>query len=292
MLDAHQHFWDPARAQYPWMTEEVAAIRRPFGPDELRPHVTAAGIDRTILVQTRASIAETREFLALAATTDFIAGVVGWVDLTSSAVAEEIASLRAQPGGEFLVAIRHQVHDEPDPQWLTRADVRRGLAAVRDAGLSYDLLIRERELAAANAVVQRFPDLPFVLDHCAKPPIAGGTVPASWADGISKLAAEPNVWCKLSGLVTEANWSTWTTADIRPYVAHVFAAFGPARLVYGSDWPVCLLAASYERVVRSAHTLVAELSRDTAHHAAIFGGNAISAYRLPVRSVESPASQG
>jgi L-fuconolactonase len=200
--------------------------------------------------------------------------------------------LRLLAGGEYLVGVRHQVHDEADPRWLTRPDVLRGIAAVRDAGLTFDLLVRERELPAANTVVRRFPDLRFVLDHCAKPSLGSGEVSAGWAQGITLLAAAPNVFCKLSGLVTEANWAAWTIEDLRPAVAHAGARFGPARLLYGSDWPVCLLAASYERVERTARALVAELYADEGQQGAIFGANAQVAYHLPsTRALDRPAAE-
>ena len=151
IVDAHHHFWDPSRADYPWLTDELAVIRRPFSPDDLEPLLAAAGVDATVLVQTRASLDETREFLATAATTPFIRGVVGWVDLTDPGVADVLAELRDGPGGDRLVGIRHQVHDEPDPDWLLRDDVTRGIRAVGAAGLVYDLLVRPRELPAALA---------------------------------------------------------------------------------------------------------------------------------------------
>src|SRR5438094_1208951 len=162
MVDAHHHFWDPSHASYPWLTDELAAIRRPFRPEDLRPLLQANRVDRTILVQTRSSLDETREFLATAADTEFIAGVVGWVDLTAADVADRLAELRAAKGGAKLVGIRHQVHDEPDPEWLLRPDVRRGLAAVGEAGLAYDLPVRARELPAAHATARDVPDLRFV----------------------------------------------------------------------------------------------------------------------------------
>ena len=185
----------------------------------------------------------------------------------------------AGPGGERLAGIRHQVHDEPDADWLLRADVRRGLRAVADAGLSYDLLVRARELPAAVEVVRAMPDLRFVVDHLAKPPIRSGDL-ATWAERLAPLGALPNAWCKVSGLVTEADWSTWTTDDLRPAVDRALDVFGPGRLVFGSDWPVCLLAAPYQRVVDTARTLIAGLTTD--EQAAVMGGNAIEVYGLAV----------
>jgi L-fuconolactonase len=276
-IDSHHHFWDPSRADYPWMTDEVAPIRRAFGPADLRPLVAARAIDRTILVQTRSSTDETREFLATATAEPFIGGVVGWVDLMDPAVADEIAALRAGPGGDRLVGIRHQVHDEADPAWLNRPEVRRGLQAVADAGLAYDLLVRTRELPAALAVGKALPDLRFVVDHLAKPRIAAAEM-EPWAGRLRELAALPNVWCKVSGMVTEADWGSWTVADLQPYVDVVLEAFGPARLLFGSDWPVCLLAASYDRVV----DVTRELLDDLADHdqARVFAGTALEVYRL------------
>jgi L-fuconolactonase len=277
-VDAHHHFWDPSRADYPWMTDELAAIRGPFGPDDLLPLLAATGIDRTVLVQTRSSVEETEEFLATTLTAPFVAGVVGWVDLTDAVVADAIARLRGLPGGERLVAIRHQVHDEPDPDWLGRADVRRGIVAVGDAGLAYDLLLRTRELPAGLDVARAKPDVRFVVDHIAKPPIAAGEL-EPWASLMRGFAELPNVACKLSGMVTEADWASWSVAGLRPYVDVVIETFGPNRLLFGSDWPVCLLAADYTTVVETAQELVAGLSSEEV--AMVFGGTAERVYGLP-----------
>jgi len=278
VVDAHHHFWDPARATYPWMTEALAPIRRRFGPEDLEPLLAANGIDRTVLVQTRSNIAETREFLATAAQHDFIAGVVGWVDLTAD-VPRQLTSLRAGPGGAKLVGIRHQVHDEEDPGWLGKKDVRRGIAAVGKAGLAYDILVRTRELPAALALVKALPDMRFVIDHIAKPPIASRAID-EWAAGMKPLAAFPNVFVKLSGMVTEADWKRWTVRDITPYVQRVLEWFGPERCVFGSDWPVCLVAASYARVIDVCGQAIGDLPADDRER--IFGGNAAQLYRLPV----------
>jgi L-fuconolactonase len=277
IVDAHHHFWDPGRADYPWMIGSYAPIRRPFGPDDLAPLLTANGVDATVLVQTRSSLDETREFLAIAAGTPFVRGVVGWMDLTDPGVADAVAELRAGPGGDRLVGIRHQVHDEPDPEWLLRDDVRRGIRAVGEAGLVYDLLVRTRELPAALAVVEALPDVRFVIDHIAKPPIRDG-VRQPWADRLAAFAALEHVACKLSGMVTEADWRQWQPADLAPYVDHVLAVFGPRRVLFGSDWPVCLLAASYDRVLATARELSDGLS--AADTAALFGDTATEVYRL------------
>ena len=254
VIDAHHHLLDPGRFDYPWLTPDLAAIDRRFGPDDLAPELTAAGIDRTILVQTIASLDETREFLATAASVPFIGGVIGWVDLTDPGVGGTLDGLRGGPAGEWLVGIRHQVQDEPDPDWLLRPDVRRGLAAVEAAGLAYDLLVRTRELPAALIVVREMPGLRFVIDHAAKPPIrSGATEP--WARLLRPFGGLPNVSCKLSGLVTEADPTTWQVADLAPFVEIALETFGPPRLLFGSDWPVCLLAASYADVVAATRDL-------------------------------------
>ena len=279
VVDAHHHFWDPARAAYPWMTEAHAPIRRRFGPEDLAPLLAANGVDRTIVVQTRSSVDETRELLATAAGHDFIAGVVGWIELGAPDVAEQLASLRAAPGGAKLVGIRHQVHDEADPEWLGRTDVRRGLAAVGRAGLVYELLVRTRELPAARATVRDLPGVRFVVDHIAKPPIASGAIDA-WSAALKPLAGYPNVSSKLSGMVTEADWASWTPRDLAPYVERVLDWFGPGRCVFGSDWPVCLLAAPYAQVVELSRELLRDLP--AADRDRIFGANAIELYRLPV----------
>jgi L-fuconolactonase len=277
IVDAHHHFWDPATADYPWMTDELAAIRRRFGPADLAPHLAATGVERTVLVQTRSSVQETHEFLETAAATSFVAGVVGWVDLTADDVADAIAELRAGPGGEWLVGIRHQVHDEPDPDWLLRPEVQRGIAAVGQAGLAYDLLVRSRELPAALQTARAMPDVRFVIDHLAKPPIGEGLL-QPWADLIAPFGELPNAWCKVSGMVTEADWNAWRHGDFAPFVAHAVSVFGPGRLLFGSDWPVCLLAASYERVFELAGETLGALS--DAERSAVFGRNAAEVYRL------------
>jgi L-fucono-1,5-lactonase len=278
VVDAHHHFWDPARAKYPWMTDALAPIRRRFGPEDLQPLLAPNGVDRTILVQTRASLDETREFLATAGQHEFIAGVVGWVDLTAD-VAKQLASLRAGPGGAKLVGIRHQVHDETDPEWLARKEVRRGIAALGKAGLAYDILVKTRELPAALAMVRALPEMRFVVDHIAKPPIASGAT-SDWAARLKPLADFPNVFVKLSGMVTEADWKRWTVRDITPYVTRVLEWFGPERCVFGSDWPVCLVAASYAHVIDACGQAIGDLP--IADRERIFGGNATELYRLPV----------
>jgi L-fuconolactonase len=285
VIDAHHHFWDPSTADYPWLTGPLEPIRRRFDPDDLRPELEANGVSGTILVQTRSSLAETREFLETAERTRFVVGVVGWVDLTEPDVLDVLRELRLHPGGERLVGVRHQVHDEPDPDWLRRDDVRRGLHAVQQAGLTFDLLVRPRELLAALDTVRALPLLRFVIDHIAKPPIASGEL-EPWASLIAPFGELPNVFCKVSGMVTEADWQKgWTVDDLRPYVDHVLEVFGPKRLLFGSDWPVCLVAGSYGRVIGASKELFAGLTE--AEHGKVFAATARRVYRLPDALVES-----
>ncbi len=256
----------------------MTPIRRPFGVEALRAVTEAAGIDRTVVVQTIASAEETHEFLGLAAASrGLVAGVVGWTDLEDPGVEEAIARMRAHPGGGRLVGVRHVVHDEEDPCWLRRPAVLRGLAAVGRERLVYDLLIRDRELPAAVATVRELPDQAFVVDHMAKPALRNGDL-GRWSDGLRALAAAPNVYCKLSGLVTEADWSSWRVDDLQPAVDAVLDWFGPDRMLFGSDWPVCLLAAGYEAWVDTAREMISSLTHD--EQARIMGRTATAVYGL------------
>ena len=278
-IDAHHHLWRLADRPQTWLDgPDTARIRRDFTPADLLAETSAAGIDRTILVQVLPDLDETAEFLALAGGSDLVAAVVGWADLTSGALAEDLAGLRAGPGGDKLAGIRHLVQGEPDPAWLNRSDVRRGLRAVAEAGLVYDLLTLPHQLPAAIDTVRALPELTFVLDHLSKPPIASGAR-EPWASLLRQLAAEPNVSCKLSGMVTEADRDRWRIEDLRPYAETVLDAFGPDRVMFGTDWPVCLLAASYAEVCEAADQLTARLSPQ--ERADVFGGTAVRAYRLP-----------
>jgi L-fuconolactonase len=277
-IDAHQHFWDPALADYPWMEgEAMAPIRRSFGPTDLAPLLSRNGIDASIVVQCRASLEETEQFLRLANATPFVIGVVGWADLTDPDLGGTIARLRELPGGAKLIGIRHQVHDEADAGWLLRDDIRRGLETVIASDLAYDFLVRTRELPAAIATARLLPQGRFVLDHAAKPPIADG-FDQQWADRLAELAANGNVWCKISGLATEAAWNDWDADRLFPFVAHAVRCFGEDRLIFGSDWPVCLLAGSYDRIKQAADACLAELGSAFRYKA--FGANAMAAYRL------------
>jgi L-fuconolactonase len=258
-VDAHHHIWDLSVREQSWMVgPELDPIRRNFSIDDLAPQAAAADITATVLVQTVALVDETVEFLEVAASNDLVAGVVGWVDLTAPDVADALAGLLARPDGQYLKGIRHQVHDEPDTDWLVRSDVQRGLTAVADAGLVYDLLTKTPHLPAAIETVRALPGLTFVVDHISKPVIGESLEP--WAAQIRELAALPNVTCKLSGMVTEASWTDWKPSDLQPYADVVLDAFGPDRVMFGSDWPVCVLAATYADVVQTAETLTTSLT--------------------------------
>ncbi|MFF8392472.1 amidohydrolase family protein [Streptomyces sp. NPDC016172] len=280
IVDAHHHVWDLSVRDQDWIRgAELAPLRRDFTLADLAPQARAAGVTATVLVQTVTVPEETPEFLALAADSDLVAGVVGWTDLTAPDVAETLAGLRAGPGGEYLVGIRHQVQSEPDPRWLERPDVLQGLSVIAEAGLVYDLVVKPHQLAAAVAAAQRLPGLTFVLDHIGKPPIASGELDP-WAQQIRRLAALPNTVCKLSGMVTEADWGSWSVAALTPYADTVLDAFGPARLMFGSDWPVCRLAATYAEVLAAARELTAGLGPAERHD--VFTGTAARTYDLSV----------
>jgi L-fuconolactonase len=273
-IDAHHHLWDLSRRPQPWLTgAELDPIARTFELAELQPLLAGHDIDATVVVQSSSSLDETRELLDTAAGSGGrIAGVVGWADLTDPALPDVLATLSGP-----LVGIRHQVQDESDPWWLARAGVRRGLATVAAANLVYDLLVTPRELPAALETAAALPELRFVLDHGAKPPVAaGGWEP--WATQLRGLAALPNVSCKLSGLVTEADWGRWKPADVLPYAQHILEAFGPDRVLFGSDWPVCTLAGPYGSVLDLAEEATAGFS--AAERAAVFGDTASRVYGL------------
>ncbi|WP_037683138.1 amidohydrolase [Streptomyces griseus] len=277
-VDAHHHVWDLSVRDQDWITGPgLRPLRRNFTVADLAPEARAAGVRRTVLVQTITVPEETPEFLALAADHDLIAGVVGWTDLTRPDVADELARLRELPGGRYLKGIRHQVQGEPDPEWLLRPDVRRGLAAVADAGLVYDLVVLPHQLPACVKAAADHADLTFVLDHLGKPPIASGER-EPWETSVRSLAALSNTVCKISGMVTEADPTSWTTDDLRPYAEAVLDAFGPDRLMFGSDWPVCTLAATYGQVLSVTTELTHGLS--TGERAQLFETTATRVYDL------------
>ncbi|MER6418611.1 amidohydrolase family protein [Streptomyces sp. NPDC001137] len=275
-VDAHHHVWDLSVRDQDWIPD-LSPLRRNFTLDDLAPQARAAGVDRTVLVQTVTVPEETPEFLALAAAHDLIAGVVGWTDLTRPDITDELARLRELPGGHYLKGIRHQVQGEPDPEWLLRPDVRRGLAAVAEAGLVYDLVVLPHQLPACTRAAADLPQLSFVLDHLGKPPIASGAL-KPWATDLRALAALPNTTAKLSGLVTETGPDSWTLDDLRPYTDTALDAFGPARLMFGSDWPVCTEKSTYGEVLSVTQELTADL--DAAARAEVFHGTATRVYGL------------
>jgi L-fuconolactonase len=281
-VDAHQHFWRYSAAEHPWIDDGMAALRRDFLPGDLLPELGASGIDRTIAVQVRQSLDETRWLLELAAEHPFVAGVVGWVDLQSGRVADDLAALATD---RRLVGIRHVVQSEPDDNFMLRPDVCRGLRALGALDLAYDILIYPRHLPVAAELVSRFDGQRFVLDHAAKPDIRRGAI-AEWARDLRRLAEAPNVSCKLSGLVTEADWDTWTPGALRPYLDVAFECFGPDRLIAGSDWPVCTLAAGYGRTMSVVNDYLAP--RPAAERDAVLGGNAMRVWRLPAHAAPEP----
>lgn len=275
-MDAHLHVWDLAVRPQPW-TVSTPELQRSFSLAEIQPALTVDRFDAVIVVQTLAVPEETTELLALAAREPVVAGVVGWADVTAPDLRTRLAGLAAALGGTSLVGIRHLVQDEPDPRWLCRRDVRRGLAALADAGLAFDLLIRPHQLPAAVETAAELSQLRFVLDHGGKPDIAAGGL-EPWASDIADLSLMPNVAVKLSGLVTEADHDAWTVEQLRPYADVLIEAFGPDRIMFGSDWPVCLLATSYEVWVATATALMAGLTE--AERQQIFGATAARWYRL------------
>lgn len=272
-IDAHQHFWIYDQREYDWIDEGMASIRRDFLPVDLKLQIEKNGFQGTVVVQTRQTLEETRWLLSLAEESPFILGVVGWVDLGSRRLRADLKSFERQPK---FVGIRHIVQSEPD-DFLLRPDFLRGISMLEEFDLAYDILIYSRHLPVAAEFVSRFPRQRFVLDHLAKPPIKSGAVD-SWAHGMRELASLPNVYAKVSGLVTEADWQTWKPEDIRPYLDLAFECFGPSRLMIGSDWPVCTLAASYERAMNLVKDYLDKYG--SAEREAVLGGNAANFWRL------------
>lgn len=257
-LDSHQHFWKYSPAEYDWINDEMAALRRDFLPKDLEPLLASQSFDGSIAVQARQTLEETRWLLELAAHNDFVKGVVGWVDLRSSDLPAQLHQFAQNPK---LVGVRHIVQGEPDDNFMLGSDFRRGIARLHEYDLAYDLLIFPRQLPAAIKLVREFPDQRFVLDHIAKPLIAEGAL-TPWDTGIRELAKSHNVCCKLSGMVTEARWNIWKPEDFRPYLDLVLNSFTPARLMIGSDWPVCTASASYSRTIALVHDYIGAFTSD------------------------------
>src|SRR4051812_44064504 len=275
IIDSHQHLWKVGRFDYPWMSADVETLYRDFLPHALAPLLKDQGVRRTVLVQASNSLAETRWLLELADHHDFIAGVVGWVDLTSPQVEAQLAEFTTHPK---FKGVRHLVESEAADDWLVQLSVLRGLNVLASKGVAYDLLVHPRHLRHVLTLAERCEGLRLVIDHMAKPPIASGEV-ETWARGLRAVAQIPGIHCKLSGLVTEADHQNWKTEELRPYVEQALEWFGPERMMIGSDWPVCLLAASYEQALTAYQSMLGGL--DDRERRRILAGNAASFYQLP-----------
>lgn len=272
-IDAHHHFWHYNTQDYGWISDDMAVLRRDFLPADLKPELDRAGIDRVVSVQARQCVEETEWLLKLAEENDFIAGVVGWLPIASPDFPALLEKFAANPK---LRAIRHVVQDEPDDRFILGEAFNCGIDRLLAAHLVYDILIFERHLPYAIEFVKNHsPEQVFVLDHIAKPKIAAGEM-QPWADNLRKLAAFPNVYCKLSGLVTEADIRNWTPDQLRPYVENVLDAFGPERVMFGSDWPVCTCATNYSAWRNLVGEFISRLSEN--EQAQIMGGTALKAY--------------
>lgn len=273
-IDSHQHYWHYVPSEYGWISAEMASLKRDRLPPDLRPILVRHGFQGTVAVQARQTLHETRWLLRLAEEYPLMLGVVGWVDLTDPQLADSLEELACHPK---LRGVRHVLQDEADDHYMLRESFLRGLRTLRSFNLAYDLLIFPRHLPIACQLASRLPDQRFVLDHMAKPPIREGLL-EPWAAQVRRLAAFPNVYCKVSGLITEADWKLWTESDLVPYLDTVFDAFGPQRIMFGSDWPVCTVAGSYAQVVDSISTYVEALSSQ--EKAAVWGGTASEFYGL------------
>lgn len=271
-IDAHQHFWKYSAAEYEWIGDEMAELQRDFLPRDLKPLLASEGFEGSIAVQARQSLEETRWLLELAEQNDFIRGVVGWVDLCSTELPVQLERFAKH---SKLAGVRHVVQGEPDDEFMLRPEFRKGIARLAGYGLTYDLLLYPRHLPVGVKLVREFPKQPFVLDHIAKPDIAHGVL-EPWATGIRDLAKFGNVWCKVSGMVTEARWKEWRAEDFRPYLDVVFKAFGPERAMIGSDWPVCTVSGPYAKTIGIIKEYIGQFSAEDQE--AIFGGNCAKFY--------------
>jgi L-fuconolactonase len=277
-IDSHQHFWRYSADAYPWIGPGMERLARDYLPADLEAVARPEGIGGSVAVQARQSLDESRWLLELAAANPFIRGIVGWVDLRSERVADELAALCQNPK---FVGVRHVVQDEPDPRFLLGEDFVRGLGRLHAFGLTYDLLLYPQQLPAAIELAGQLPEQPFVLDHLAKPRIKLGVKDAGFADwrrDIESLARRVNVCCKLSGMVTEAAWRNWKQSDFASYLDVVLAAFGPERLMFGSDWPVCLVSGDYGEVAGIVRDFITRLS--AAEQRQILGGTATRFYGI------------
>lgn len=275
-IDSHQHFWRYTSAEYGWIDESMSALRRDFLPPDLRREMVGAAVDACVAVQARQTLGETRWLLELADAYPFIAGVIGWIDLQADDAADQLERFVDHPK---LVGVRHSVQDEADDRFMLRPLFRRGISLLEDRDLTYDILIYPKHLPVAAELVSRFTRQRFVLDHLAKPNIRAGEM-REWQEGIRALAKFPLVFCKLSGLVTEADWTRWTLDDLRPYLDVAFECFGAHRLLIGSDWPVCTVAAAYGRSMKVVDDYMAD--RPAHERDAVMGANAARLWRLPL----------
>lgn len=278
IVDSHQHFWNLEKVEYEWLVPSYGPIYRTFEPAELAPQLAAAGIDRTVLVQSACSFEDTDSMLAHAAEQEWIGAVVGWVPLYDHAAAE--AALDRYMADPLFKGVRHLNHDEADPDWLVRPDVIDGLKILEERGLSYDVVaVYPLHLGHVPALARACPDLTIVIDHLAKPPIAARDYDA-WKVDMRAAAEFPNVHAKVSGLNTAAEWETWTAADLVESIGYAIEVFGPERLLFGSDWPVAILAGDYAKVWRETNAALDELGVEGAARAAILGDNATALYRI------------
>ncbi len=244
-IDSHQHFWVYHKDELSWINKQMIFIKNNYLPEDLQKEMEKTGVNGSIVIQTRKTLEETRWLLKLSRENDFIKGVVGWVDLLSDRVEENIIEFTGLPK---FVGVRHAIQDEPNIDFMLRKDFLRGLAYVQDYGLTFDLLVRPQHLKTTAEMVSKLPELKFVLNHLGKPDIKNGTK-EPWATDLKSLAKFKNVYCKLSGMVTEADWNKWKPQDFYPYLDVAYESFGPDRLMIGSDWPVCLVAGSYQEVL-------------------------------------------
>ena len=273
-IDSHQHFWIYDSEQYPWMTDELSVIRSDHLPEDLKVEIDRLGIDGSVAVQARQSLDESRWLLDLADRSDVVKGVVGWVDLRADSVEDQLSEFAAHPK---FVGVRHVVQDEPDEKFMLLPEFIRGISKLNSFNLRYDILVFPKQLPAAIELVKQFPDQPFVLDHIAKPLVKDGGI-SPWNNHIRELAGFENLTCKVSGLITEANWSSWELSDFSPYLDIVFESFGIDRLMFGSDWPVCKLAGSYGQVYGLVEEYIGQFSANEKEK--FFGGVASEFYGL------------
>ena len=279
IVDSHQHFWDLDRVEYPWLTKDLKPIFRTFAPAELAPQLRAAGVDRTVLVQAANSFADTDAMLAQADSHAWIGAVVGWVPLEDAAAAATALDERYL-GSRWFKGVRHLNHNEPDPDWLVRPAVTEGLKVLQARRLVYEVVaVHPLHLGHVPALARALPDLSIVVDHLAKPPIAAGDM-AAWKAELAAAAGHPNVLAKVSGLNTAADWATWTGDDLVEAVGHALDVFGPDRLMFGSDWPVAILAGDYAKVWSETNRTLDALGVAGAGRAAILGGTASRVYGL------------